>query len=137
MKLNFEKGGGFITAVAVCVHTKEVLMVASINRESWEETLRSGCATYFSRSRNKLWKKGEASGNIQRVKEIRVDCDLDSAVLIVDQHGYACHAGFRSCFFRSMDCNGIRQGVVVPEALLMMSDLSEQMRQNSLSDDIL
>ncbi|HCI04173.1 TPA: phosphoribosyl-AMP cyclohydrolase [Candidatus Peribacteria bacterium] len=137
MELNFEKGGGFITAVAVCVYTKEVLMVASMNRESWKETLRSGYATYFSRSRNQLWKKGETSGHTQCVKEIRVDCDLDSVVLFVDQHGFACHVGFRSCFFRSLDRKGVRQGVVVPEALLKMDDLSEQMHQNSLSDNIL
>ena len=79
-------------------------MLAYINEESWNETLKSGKATYWSRSRNKLWKKGEESGNTQLVKEILVDCDLDTVIFKVDQiGGAACHEGYQSCFFRKLE----------------------------------
>ncbi|HNY63943.1 MAG TPA: phosphoribosyl-AMP cyclohydrolase [Deltaproteobacteria bacterium] len=102
--LDFEKQGGLIPAIAQDWKTGEVLMVAYMNRESFEETLRTGRACYFSRSRNKLWRKGEESGNVQKVHEIRVDCDGDTLVLKIDQvGGAACHTGHRSCFFRKIE----------------------------------
>ena len=103
-ELDFEKSNGLIPAIAQDWQTNEVLMLAYISRESWEETLRSGYATYFSRSRNKLWKKGESSGNLQKVHQILVDCDKDTVIFKVDQiGGAACHTGHRSCFDTETD----------------------------------
>ena len=100
MKLDFEKGDGLIPAIAQDAETGEVLMLAYINEESWNETLKSGCATYWTRSRQKLWKKGEESGNVQKIKEILVDCDKDAVVFKIEQvGGAACHTGYRSCFY--------------------------------------
>ena len=100
-ELDFDKTGGLIPAVAQDFRSGEVLMLAFIDREAWEETLRSGCATYFSRSRGKLWKKGESSGHVQKIHEILVDCDRDAVIFKVEQLGPgACHTGHRSCFFR-------------------------------------
>ena len=105
--LDFKKCGGLIPAIAQDAATGDVLMLAYINEEAWEETLRSGFATYWSRSRSKLWKKGEESGNRQVVKEILVDCDEDTVIFKVEQiGGAACHEGYRSCFFRKLDENG-------------------------------
>lgn len=82
-------------------------MLAYINEESWNETLKTGAATYWSRSRNKLWKKGEESGNRQMVKEILIDCDEDTVIFKVEQiGGAACHEGYRSCFFRRLESDG-------------------------------
>lgn len=82
----------------------EVLMLAYMNREAWEKTLAEGEAVYYSRSRQRLWKKGEQSGNIQRVREIAIDCDADTILLKVEQQGgAACHEGYVSCFFRKRD----------------------------------
>lgn len=107
IELDFEKSGGLIPAIAQDWKTGDVLMLAYINRESWEETLKSGFATYWSRSRGKLWKKGEESGNRQVVKEILIDCDEDTVIFKVDQiGGAACHEGYRSCFFRKLLENG-------------------------------
>ena len=104
LKLDFAKCGGLIPAIAQDWKTNDVLMLAYINEESWNETLKSGKATYWSRSRNKLWKKGEESGNTQLVKEILVDCDLDTVIFKVEQiGGAACHEGYRSCFFRRLE----------------------------------
>jgi phosphoribosyl-AMP cyclohydrolase len=86
----------------------EVLMLAYANEEAIRKTLETGYAHYYSRSRNKLWMKGETSGNVQRIVEIRVDCDCDSLLYIVEQKGNACHTGNRSCFFRRLgdeDCS--------------------------------
>ena len=103
IELDFKKSGGLIPAIAQDLKTNDVLMLAYINEESWNETLKSGKATYWSRSRNKLWKKGEESGNTQLVKEILVDCDLDTVIFKVEQiGGAACHEGYRSCFFRRL-----------------------------------
>ena len=100
IKLDFEKTDGLIPAIAQDAETGEILMLAYINEESWNETLKSGCATYWSRSRSKLWKKGESSGNVQKIKEILVDCDNDAVVFKIDQiGGAACHTGYRSCFY--------------------------------------
>lgn len=101
IELDFNKGDGLIPAIAQDSVTGDVLMMAYINRESWELTLKTGIVHYWSRSRNKLWKKGESSGNVQEVKEIRVDCDNDTILIKVNQIGdAACHEGYRSCFFR-------------------------------------
>lgn len=115
VSLDFDKQGGLIPAIAQDLETGEILMLAYMNRESFEETLRTGRACYFSRSRNKLWRKGEESGNVQKVKEIRIDCDSDTLVLKIEQvGGAACHTGHRSCFFRKIE-NGeiIEDGVKV------------------------
>ena len=104
VELDFRKSGGLIPAVAQDWQSGEVLMLAYISPESWAETLASGYATYFSRSRNKLWKKGESSGHLQKIHSILVDCDLDTVVFKVEQLGPgACHTGHRSCFYRRVD----------------------------------
>ncbi|MCL7385493.1 MAG: phosphoribosyl-AMP cyclohydrolase [Thaumarchaeota archaeon] len=101
-ELDFEKSGGLIPVVAYDGRTKEVLMLAYANKEAVERTLTSGYAHYFSRSRNKIWMKGETSGNVQRVLEVLVDCDNDSLIYVVEQEGVACHTGNRTCFFRKL-----------------------------------
>ena len=90
--------------------TIEVLMVAFMNSESWELTLKTGIMHYLSRSRGKLWKKGETSGNIQEVKELRIDCDEDCVLAKVRQIGdVACHTGNRSCFYRVVEGDAVRE----------------------------
>src|SRR6202167_6488401 len=103
--IDFDKNGGMVAAIAVDHLSHRVLMVAYMNREAFEETVATGHACYFSRSRNKLWRKGEESGNFQTVREIRLDCDGDTILLRVDQagDGAACHEGYESCFFRALD----------------------------------
>ena len=104
MLVDFDKGGGLVPAIAQDAATGEVLMMAWMNREAFDETLRTGKAVYFSRSRNKLWRKGEESGNVQEVKGIFIDCDADTILLKVNQlGGAACHEGFKSCFFRQLE----------------------------------
>lgn len=93
---------GLLTAIAVDAESNEVLMQAFMNMDALRATIESGYATYYSRSRQKLWKKGETSGNTQRVVEIKYDCDMDSVLLRVIQNGAACHTGNRSCFYRSL-----------------------------------
>lgn len=93
---------GLVPAIAQQHDTGEVLMMAWMNREAVEETLRTGSVCYWSRSRRSLWRKGETSGQVQRLVELRVDCDGDTILLMVDQTGVACHTGRRSCFFRAM-----------------------------------
>ena len=90
-----------VAAVAQDVGTREVLMLAWMDREAWDRTIATGYAHYHSRSRNRLWKKGETSGNVQRIREIRVDCDDDAVLLLVDTAGPACHTGERTCFYRT------------------------------------
>jgi phosphoribosyl-AMP cyclohydrolase len=98
--LDFEKSP-LIPAIAQDSATGDVLMLAWMNREAYEETVRTGRAVYFSRSRNRLWRKGEESGHVQEVHEIFIDCDADTILLKVKQiGGAACHEGYRSCFFR-------------------------------------
>ena len=102
--LDFDKAGGLVPAVAQDADTGEVLMLAWMNREAFEETVRTGRAVYFSRSRNKLWRKGEESGYVQEVKGVFIDCDADTVLLKVKQlGGAACHEGYKSCFFRRLD----------------------------------
>jgi phosphoribosyl-AMP cyclohydrolase len=106
MNIDFDKAGGLVAAIAQDYRTGEVLMIAWMNREAFDETVRTGRAVYFSRSRAKLWRKGEESGHVQEVKEIFVDCDADAILLKVDQlGGAACHEGYKSCFFRKLDAN--------------------------------
>ena len=101
---DFDKSGGLLPAVAQDADTKQVLMLAWMNREAYEETLRTRRAVYFSRSRNKLWRKGEESGHVQEVRGVFVDCDADTILLKVNQiGGAACHEGFKSCFFRQVE----------------------------------
>jgi phosphoribosyl-AMP cyclohydrolase len=105
--LDFDKAGGLVSAIAQDAATGEVLMIAWMNQEAFEETVRTGRAVYYSRSRKKLWRKGEESGNVQEVKEIRVDCDNDAVLLQVNQiGGAACHEGYKSCFFRRLEKDG-------------------------------
>ncbi len=100
---DFAKGGGLAPVVVQDWQTGEVLMLAYMNRESWLSTLKTGKATYWSRSRNTFWVKGESSGNVQQVKEIFIDCDEDAILLKVEQvGGAACHTGYRSCFYRRL-----------------------------------
>lgn len=105
IELDFSKSAdGLIPAIAQDAESGQVLMLAYMNRESWELTLETGVATYWTRSRRKLWIKGESSGNVQKVREIYVDCDLDTVVLKVEQvGGAACHEGYPSCFFRRVE----------------------------------
>ena len=107
MLVDFAKSGGLVPVIAQDHATGVVLMLAWMNQEAYEETVRTGRAVYFSRSRNRLWRKGEESGNVQKVKEILVDCDQDTLLLKVEQiGGAACHEGYQSCFFRRVENGG-------------------------------
>jgi phosphoribosyl-AMP cyclohydrolase len=104
VKLDFEKFNGLVPAVIQDKETGEVLMLGFMNEESWERTLNEGEVVYFSRSRKKLWKKGETSGHVQKVVDIYVDCDDDTLLIKVEQvGGAACHTGHRSCFYRRLE----------------------------------
>jgi phosphoribosyl-AMP cyclohydrolase len=94
--------GGLIPAVIQDHANGQVLMVAWMNREALERTLETGLCTYWSRSRQRLWVKGETSGNVQRVRSVRVDCDQDCLLIQVEQTGAACHENYRSCFYREL-----------------------------------
>ncbi len=101
--LDFLKAGGLVPAIVQDDETHEVLMLAYMNQEAWEQTLASGIAHYWSRSRQKLWQKGSTSGHMQQVRDIYVDCDLDTVLLKVHQvGGAACHEGYSSCFYRKV-----------------------------------
>lgn len=100
--IDFKKAGGLIPAIAQDYLTKEVLMLAYMNEESLRRTLEGETAWYYSRSRNELWNKGSTSGHFQYIKEIRVDCDNDTILLLVEQKGAACHTGEKSCFYRKV-----------------------------------
>lgn len=107
--LDFDKLGGLVPAIAQDYRTGEVLMVAFMNQAAWESTLKTGRATYYSRSRKSLWVKGETSGNVQLVKEIRVDCDNDAVLLKIEQVGAAaCHTGHRSCFHKQVQNESVQ-----------------------------
>ncbi|CCW35439.1 phosphoribosyl-AMP cyclohydrolase [Chthonomonas calidirosea] len=109
--LKFDSNG-LIPVVVQDAENGEVLMVAYMNEEAVERTIQTGRATYWSRSRQQFWVKGETSGNVQRVREIRVDCDKDCLLLKVEQVGAACHEGYRSCFFRKVSQDGDQLEVV-------------------------
>ncbi|MDD4818425.1 MAG: phosphoribosyl-AMP cyclohydrolase [Victivallaceae bacterium] len=101
--IDFSKSAdGLIPAVAQDAETREVLMVAYVNREALEEAIRLGEAVYYSRSRRELWHKGATSGHVQKIRDILVDCDCDTIIYLVEQTGAACHTGSRSCFFRRL-----------------------------------
>ncbi|MCK5540521.1 MAG: phosphoribosyl-AMP cyclohydrolase [Deltaproteobacteria bacterium] len=105
--LDFTKLDGLITAIAQDYQTNEVLMLAFMNPEAWEETVKTGRACYYSRSRKRLWRKGEESGNVQIIKEIFIDCDRDAVVMKVEQiGGAACHVGYNSCFYTKIESDG-------------------------------
>jgi len=104
IKLQFEKLNGLLPVIIQDYKTNKVLMLAFMNKEAWQRTLKTGKATYYSRTRKAIWQKGETSGNIQLVKEILIDCDNDTILLKVKQVGSAaCHTGYESCFYRKLE----------------------------------
>jgi phosphoribosyl-AMP cyclohydrolase len=110
MNIDFQKSNGLVPAVIQDERSGEVLMLGFMNAESLEETQRSREVVFFSRSRNRLWKKGESSGHVLRVREIRVDCDADALLVRVEAVGPGvCHEGYRSCFFRAIEPGGEAQ----------------------------
>ena len=124
---NFSLGDGLLPAIAQDADTGEVLMLAYMNAASYAETLATGRAVYYSRSRKRLWRKGEESGNVQQVRAIFVDCDADTILLKVKQVGAACHEGYRSCFFREVVPGGTRvvgERVFDPKAVYGGADAS-------------
>jgi phosphoribosyl-AMP cyclohydrolase len=108
---------GLVPAVAQDADTGEVLMLAYVSPEALERTRETGLAHYYSRSRDELWKKGGSSGHTQDVAEVRVDCDADTLLYIVEQEGGACHTGHRSCFYRTVEGEHVGQRVFDPEAV--------------------
>ncbi|MDO4414801.1 MAG: phosphoribosyl-AMP cyclohydrolase [Erysipelotrichaceae bacterium] len=103
IRIDFEKGNGLVPCIVQDYTTSQVLMLAYMNEESLQKTIDTKLATYWSRSRNELWVKGETSGHYQHVREILVDCDEDTILLKVDQDTAACHTGKYSCFYRNID----------------------------------
>ena len=107
MEIDFQKSGGLVAAIIQDERTGDVLMLGFMNRESLAETQRTGEVVFFSRSRNKRWKKGESSGHVLRVREVRVDCDADALLVRVEPVGPGvCHEGYLSCFFRKLEPDG-------------------------------
>ena len=106
-----------LPAVAQDAETGEVLMLAYVSREAVERTRETGRAHYYSRSREELWEKGATSGNVQAVEEIRVDCDGDALLYLVEQTGGACHTGYESCFYRTIDGDVVGERVFDPDAV--------------------
>jgi phosphoribosyl-AMP cyclohydrolase len=107
IRLDFNKISGLVPAIVQDNKTGEVLMLAFMNQEAWETTLSTGKATFYSRTRNELWIKGKTSGNMQIVKEVRIDCDDDTVLLKVEQvGGAACHTGHKSCFYKRVEKDG-------------------------------
>lgn len=122
MQLAFEKLGGLIPGVVQDHESGEVLMLGYLNAEALEQTQRTGEVHFFSRSRNRLWKKGETSGHVLRVREIRVDCDADALLFVVEPLGPGvCHEGYRSCFFRSLESDG--SSMVIAERAFVPMDI--------------
>ena len=101
-KINWEKSNGLIPVVTQDIKTNEVLMLAFMSKEALEKTLKLGKVTYWSRTKKRLWTKGETSGHFQRVQEILLDCDNDSLLIKVEQIGNVCHTGNKTCFFRKL-----------------------------------
>jgi phosphoribosyl-AMP cyclohydrolase len=105
--IDFQKSGGLVPAIIQDERSGDILMLGFMNSESFAETQRTGEVVFFSRSRNKLWKKGESSGHVLRVREMRVDCDADALLVRVEAIGPGvCHEGYRSCFFRKVEADG-------------------------------
>jgi phosphoribosyl-AMP cyclohydrolase len=121
LPIDFAKAGGLVPAIAQDAATGQVLMLAFMNEEAFRETLRTGRAVYYSRSRGKLWRKGEESGHVQIVKNIYIDCDADTVLLKVEQiGGAACHEGYASCFYREIkdaEVKVIAERVVDPKTI--------------------
>jgi phosphoribosyl-AMP cyclohydrolase len=122
MDLDFDKESGLIAAIVQDHKNGEILMLGFMNREAYDLTRKTGFVTFFSRSRKKLWTKGETSGQKLILRELRTDCDLDALLVRVELDGGAvCHEGYRSCFFRQLDCKGeatvVDQRVLTPEEL--------------------
>lgn len=110
IELDFTKGNnGLLPAIAQDFETKEILMLAYVNKEAFQQSVETGKAHYWSRSRNKIWLKGESSGHVQMIHEIRVDCDQDTVIYLVKQvGGAACHKGYVSCFYRRVQGNDLQ-----------------------------
>ncbi len=124
---NFCQETPILPAIAQDAKTNEILMLAYMNAESFAETMRTGRAVYFSRSRQRLWRKGEESGHVQHVSEILIDCDGDTILLRVQQEGAACHQGYRSCFFRRLtesDAELTQDRLVDPQEVYRTGDAS-------------
>jgi phosphoribosyl-AMP cyclohydrolase len=102
-EIDFGKGNGLVPVVTQEAKTGKVLMLAYANKEAVEETMKTKRATYWSRSRNELWKKGDTSGHVQKVRRVLVDCDNDTLLYVVEQVGPACHTGKHSCFFSKLE----------------------------------
>ncbi len=116
IELDFTKGNGLLPAVVQDYHSGTVLMLAYISKASWEKTLETGEAHYWSRSRQEIWHKGDTSGHIQKIKEIWVDCDRDTVLFrVVQKGGAACHTGYESCFHRRLDPSG--EAIIVGERI--------------------
>lgn len=115
MQIDFDKSGGLVPAIIQDEASGDVLMLGFMNEASYQETRRTGEVVFFSRSRNKLWKKGESSGHILKVRDVLIDCDADALLVRVNPVGPGvCHEGYRSCFFRSLDENGLSRLVATP-----------------------
>jgi len=115
VQIDFDKSGGLVPAIIQDEASGDVLMLGFMNEASYQETRRTGEVVFFSRSRNKLWKKGESSGHILKVRDVRIDCDADALLVRVNPVGPGvCHEGYRSCFFRSLDENGLSRLVATP-----------------------
>ena len=110
-----EFGDGLLPVIVQDAATREVLMCAFMDREAFRRTRSTGIAHYYSRSRGKIWKKGETSGHVQHVKEMRIDCDRDCLLLLVEQKTAACHTGYRSCFYRTIEGEVVSPKVFEPE----------------------
>ncbi len=106
---------GLVPAVAQDADSKDVLMLAYVSPEALEATLETGYAHYYSRSRDELWKKGGSSGHLQEIEEVRVDCDADTLLYLVDQTGGACHTGHESCFYRTVEGEEVGKTVFDPD----------------------
>ena len=117
---NFADETMLLPAIAQDAKSGKVLMLAYMNAEAFSETMKSGVAVYYSRSRQRLWCKGESSGHTQKVKQVLVDCDADTILLMVEQTGVACHEGYDTCFFREVDGEEVK---VVAERLLDPKDI--------------
>ena len=134
MQIDFDKFGGLVPAIIQDEASGEVLMLGFMNSAAYEETCRTGEVVFFSRSRNKLWKKGESSGHVLKVREVRLDCDADTLLLRVNPVGPGvCHEGYRSCFFRSLDQTGsleiIAERTFTPEIVYQQqSSLSREVK---------
>ena len=127
MEIDFDKSGGLVPAVIQDDASGEVLMLGFMSSASYQETRRTGEVVFFSRSRNKLWKKGESSGHVLKVRDVRLDCDADALLVRVNPVGPGvCHEGYRSCFFRSLDESGaarvVAERTFEPEAVYRTLD---------------